>query len=72
MTLAGKTVVLGVTGGIAAYKSVEIVSRLRKLGATVRDIMTEHATRLVAPLTFETLSNGPVAWTPLPGRRAGT
>ena len=61
MTLAGKTVVLGVTGGIAAYKSVEIVSRLRKLGATVRVIMTEHATRLVAPLTFETLSNGPVA-----------
>ena len=58
--LTGKHVVLGVTGGIAAYKACEIVSRLRKLHAEVDVIMTENATRLVAPLTFETLSNRPV------------
>lgn len=53
-------VVLGVTGGIAAYKSAELVSRLRKAGISVHVIMTEHATHFVAPLTFETLSNHPV------------
>lgn len=53
-------VVLGVTGGIAAYKSAELVSRLRKAGVSVHVIMTEHATHFVAPLTFETLSNHPV------------
>lgn len=53
-------VVLGVTGGIAAYKSAEIVSRLRKAGVCVHVIMTENATKFVAPLTFETLSNQPV------------
>lgn len=60
MSLTGKHVVLGVTGGIAAYKSAEVVSRLRKLGVSVHVIMTEHATKFVAPLTFETLSNHPV------------
>ena len=55
--LKGKTVVVGVCGGIAAYKSCEVVSRLRKLGADVHVIMTEHATEFVRPLTFETLSN---------------
>lgn len=58
--LTGKHVVLGVTGGIAAYKACEVVSRLRKLHAEVDVIMTENATKLVAPLTFETLSNRPV------------
>lgn len=58
--LTGKHVVLGVTGGIAAYKACEVVSRLRKLHAEVDVIMTENATRLVTPLTFETLSNRPV------------
>lgn len=58
--LTGKHVVLGVTGGIAAYKACEVVSRLRKLGAEVDVIMTENATRLVQPLTFETLSCRPV------------
>lgn len=57
--LEGKTVVLGVTGGIAAYKSCEVVSRLRKLGAAVHVIMTKNACQFVAPLTFETLSNHP-------------
>lgn len=60
MKLTGKEVVLGVTGGIAAYKSAEVVSRLRKLGARVHVIMTENATEFVAPLTFETLSANPV------------
>lgn len=53
-------VVVGVSGGIAAYKSAELVSRLRKAGVSVHVIMTENATRFVAPLTFETLSNHPV------------
>ena len=53
-------IVMGVTGGIAAYKACEVVSRLKKLGYEVDVIMTENATRLVAPLTFETLSKRPV------------
>lgn len=58
--LTGKSVVLGVTGGIAAYKACEVVSRLRKMGAEVYVIMTKAATEFVQPLTFETLSNHPV------------
>ena len=58
--LTGKSVVLGVTGGIAAYKACEVVSRLRKMGADVYVIMTKSATEFVQPLTFETLSNHPV------------
>lgn len=57
--LDGKTIVLGVTGGIAAYKSCEIVSRLRKAGAKVHVIMTKNACEFVTPMTFETLSNHP-------------
>jgi len=58
--LKGKTVVVGVCGGIAAYKSVEIVSRLKKLNADVHVIMTENAARFVEPLTFRSLSHNPV------------
>lgn len=58
--LEGKTVVLGVTGGIAAYKACTLTSMLRKQGAAVHVIMTANATKFVAPLTFETLSNHPV------------
>ena len=58
--MTGRHVVLGVTGGIAAYKSVEVVSRLRKLGADVHVIMTRNATEFVTPLTFETMSANPV------------
>lgn len=54
--LKGKTVVLGVCGGIAAYKSCEVASRLKKLGANVIVLMTKHATEFVTPLTFETLT----------------
>lgn len=58
--LSGKSVVLGVTGGIAAYKAAGVVSRLKKLGASVDVVMTKNATQFVTPLTFETLSNRPV------------
>ena len=60
MNLTGKHIVLGVTGGIAAYKSAEVVSRLRHLGADVHVIMTKNAAEFVAPLTFRTLSANPV------------
>ena len=56
MNLSGRKIVLGVTGGIAAYKSADLVSRLRHLGAEVHVIMTKNATEFVAPLTFQTLS----------------
>ncbi len=54
------TVVLGVTGSIAAYKSVDLVSRLRRSGVDVQVVMTDNAARLVAPLTFLTISRNPV------------
>ena len=54
--LTGKTVVVGVTGGIAAYKSVILVSELKKQGANVHVVMTKNATEFVTPLTFETRS----------------
>ena len=54
--LKGKTVVLGVTGGIAAYKSAALTSLLVKAGAHVQVIMTEHARQFIAPLTFESLT----------------
>lgn len=60
MTLEKRCVVLGVTGGIAAYKAAEIVSRLKKLGADVRVIMTKNACEFITPLTLETLSVNPV------------
>ena len=54
--LKGKTVLLGVTGGIAAYKAAALASALIKLGATVEVVMTENATKFVTPLTFEQLT----------------
>ena len=53
----GKCVVLGVTGGIAAYKMASVASGLRKAGAEVHVIMTENARQFITPLTFETLTN---------------
>jgi phosphopantothenoylcysteine decarboxylase/phosphopantothenate--cysteine ligase len=58
--LQNKTIILGVTGCIAAYKSATIVSRLKDLGAEVWVAMTKEATELVGPLTFRTLSGNPV------------
>jgi|HigsolmetaGSP12D_1036236.scaffolds.fasta_scaffold01316_1 phosphopantothenoylcysteine decarboxylase/phosphopantothenate--cysteine ligase len=61
MPLAGKTIVLGVTGGIAAYKAAALCSQLVKAGAQVRVVMTEGATKFITPLTLQTLSRHPVA-----------
>ena len=55
--LTGKCVLLGVTGGIAAYKMASVASGLRKAGADVHVIMTENAAQFITPLTFETLTN---------------
>ena len=60
MNLAGKKILLGVSGGIAAYKSCELLRLLQKKGATVRVCMTDAATQFVAPLTFASLSKCPV------------
>ena len=59
--LDGKRVVLGVTGGIAAYKACDLVSRLKKQGARVRVVLTANACKFVPPLTFETLSGNPAS-----------
>ena len=57
LLLKDKTVVLGVTGGIAAYKMANVASMLRKLHCNVHVIMTKNATQFITPLTFETLTN---------------
>lgn len=61
MLLKNKTIVLGVTGGIAAYKALELTSKLIKSGADVKVIMSKAATEFVAPLSFQSLSKNPVA-----------
>ena len=58
--LADIRILLGVTGGIAAYKSADLVRRLREVGATVQVAMTPAATAFVAPLTFQAVSGQPV------------
>ena len=55
-----KNIVIGVTGGIAAYKAVEVVNELVKQGNDVEVIMTKHAQQFVTPLTFQTLSHNKV------------
>ncbi|HHW66763.1 bifunctional phosphopantothenoylcysteine decarboxylase/phosphopantothenate--cysteine ligase CoaBC [Defluviitalea raffinosedens] len=60
MNMSKKTVILGVTGGIAAYKSCEIVSRLIKQDINVQVVMTKSAQEFVRPLVFQSLSNQPV------------
>jgi len=66
--LKDRRIVLGVTGGIAAYKAAELVRELVRRGAKVRVVMTDHACKFITPLTFETLSGNPVAtdlfWVP--------
>ena len=56
MNLKNKTILLGVTGGIAAYKSASLASMLVKAGAEVRVIMTSHAVNFINPITFESLT----------------
>jgi phosphopantothenoylcysteine decarboxylase / phosphopantothenate---cysteine ligase len=60
--LKGKRVVVGVTGGIAAYKSAELVRLLVRAGADTRVVMTLHATKFIGPMTFEALSRNKVIW----------
>jgi Phosphopantothenate-cysteine ligase (EC 6.3.2.5)/Phosphopantothenoylcysteine decarboxylase (EC 4.1.1.36) len=60
MTLSQRRILIGVTGGIAAYKICELVRRLRDLEAEVRIVMTEGATHFVTPTTFQALSGQPV------------
>src|SRR5712664_45492 len=64
MTLKGKRILLGMTGGIAAYKAAELVRLLIKAGADVRVAMTEAATRFITPVTLQALS-GQTVWTDL-------
>jgi phosphopantothenoylcysteine decarboxylase / phosphopantothenate---cysteine ligase len=59
--LKGKTIILGVSGGIAAYKAAALCSKLAQAGANVHVIMTESAEKFIAPLTFQTLSRNRVA-----------
>lgn len=59
--LQGRRVVVGISGGIAAYKAIEVIRLLTEAGAQVRVMMTPEATRFVTPLTLEALSNHPVA-----------
>jgi phosphopantothenoylcysteine decarboxylase/phosphopantothenate--cysteine ligase len=65
--LTNKTIVLGVTGGIAAYKAVDIASKLTQAGAKVEVVMTESATRFITPLTLRAITGRPVVtsmWEP--------
>ena len=64
MELSGKHILLGITGGIAAYKSAELVRLLVKQGASVQVAMSEAATHFIAPLTFQALSGKPVITDP--------
>ncbi|MBN9114575.1 MAG: bifunctional phosphopantothenoylcysteine decarboxylase/phosphopantothenate--cysteine ligase CoaBC, partial [Pandoraea sp.] len=66
--LAGKTIVLGLTGGIACYKSAELTRLLIKAGATVQVVMTEAATQFITPLTMQALSGRPVFTSQWDGR----
>ncbi len=59
LPLQDRFVVLGVTGGIAAYKAVDVCRRLVDLGAHVAPVLTEEATRFVGPLTFSSLASEP-------------
>lgn len=63
--MAGRRLIVGVTGGVAAYKTAHLVSRLVQHGAEVTVLLTEAAARFVTPLTFQSLSGSPVygsAW----------
>src|ERR1700722_8850384 len=60
INLKNKQIILGVTGGIAAYKSADLVRRLREVGAEVRVVMTEKAKEFITPLTMQAVSGNPV------------
>jgi phosphopantothenoylcysteine decarboxylase/phosphopantothenate--cysteine ligase len=69
MDFSGKKIIVGVTGGIAAYKSAEIVRAFRRGGAEVRVLMTASGVRFITPLTMETLSENEVITEMFPGKR---
>ncbi len=58
--LKNKKILLGITGGIAAYKAVDLASKLTKMGAEVKTIMTAHACEFVGPITFKSITHQPV------------
>lgn len=60
MSVSGKTIILGITGGIAAYKTPDLVSQLKKLGANVQVALTESAAKFVSPLSLEVMSGNKV------------
>src|SRR5438270_13906230 len=65
--LLNRRILVGICGGIASYKAVELVSRLQHVGALVDVIMSEHAEEFIRPLTFSTMSHRPVysdLWVP--------
>lgn len=62
LPLADKTIVVGVTGSIAAYKAADIVSELTHLGANVFPVMTRESTKLITPLTLQTLARNPAVY----------
>lgn len=61
MSLKGKKIVVGISGGIAAYKTAFLIRLLKKAGVDVRAIMTPNAVKFITPLTIETLCQHPVA-----------
>ena len=61
LPLSNRTIILGVTGSIAAYKAADIISRLTEAGAKVYPVMTQDACRFIQPLTLQVLSRNPVA-----------
>jgi len=69
MILKDKKIIVGITGGIAAYKTCEIVRRLKKLGAQIIVIMTQNAQKFITPLTLETLSENEVVTEMFPQER---
>lgn len=60
LKLSGRKILLGVTGGIAAYKAADLVRRLKEAGAEVRVLMTAHAREFISPMTFQALTGEPV------------
>ena len=61
--LSGETIVVGVSAGVAAYKTCDAVSSLVQMGACVHVVMSENATQLVSPVTFQAISSNPVSTT---------
>ena len=60
MILKSKNVVLGVAGGVAIHKSLDLASQLVKRGTTIRVVMTENAIKMIQPLQFQVISRHPV------------